>query len=420
MTYKLLRVFSYDSHKEYENEIESRKNNPLAVTLPFSINPYQREQKLYTINYQLFYLPVTDLSFLRETLYENSKKIVNLLQSIPQIARNQAFTNNLIEEIKATNDIEGVRSTRKEISDAIEEVKNNTTSGKRFHGIVKLYLKFQDSEYSKITDVSDIRDIYDTLLIDEIEKKDIPDGKMFRKEKVFVSKNGKNVHEGVGQGNNVENDIIAALTNLVEFMNNYDVPALEKCLISHYYLEYVHPFYDGNGRLGRFIACSYLSRRLDPLSAISFSSAIKKQKGVYGTAFSEVSNPRNHGELTSFLIEMFDLLKKGQENIIDNLSIGKNSLDTIEEYLTTLGLNELQYLILSILAQDYLFSSKENLLKDMDFVDILKENYNYSRRKIDSALSSLRKSDYIIRVKQKPSSHILSEAFLTKINILTQ
>ncbi|WP_438840341.1 Fic family protein [Enterococcus sp. AZ050] len=170
-----------------------------------------------------------------------------------------------------------------------------------------------------------------------------------------MEKNGKRVHQGIGNSKNAEVYIISELEKLVKFMNKHDVPSLEKC-VSHYYLEYIHPFYDGNGRLGRFIACSYLSRKLDFLSAISFSSSIKKQKGVYGTAFSEASNPRNHGELTIFIIEMFGLLVKGQENIIDNLRVGKSSFDAIASYLDTLSLNELQSSILFVLSQDYLFS----------------------------------------------------------------
>ena len=359
-------------------------------------------------------MPTKEISFLREKLYENSKEIVSLLHSLPPIAQKKVFINNLLEEIKATNDIEGVQSTRKEISEAIEEAEKNVTNNKRFNGLVNLYMKFRDSEYSAIKNVEDIRKIYDILLGDEIEKKNLPDGNLFRNDKVYVEKNGKRVHQGIGNSENAEIYIISELEKLVEFMNKHDVPALEKCVASHYYLEYIHSFYDGNGRLGRFIACSYLSRKLDFLSAISFSSSIKKQKGIYGIAFSEASNPRNHGELTIFIIEMFSLLVKGQENIIDNLRVGKELLDTIVSYLDTLSLNDLQLSILFILSQDYLFSHINNKITDIDLAEVC----SVGRKKLNTALKYLIEEEYIVQTQRNPMAHKLSDKFIEHINNL--
>ncbi|EJB2753277.1 Fic family protein [Enterococcus faecalis] len=414
MTYTYLRKYSYGNQVEYKAEVEARVNNPIGIKLPFEIHPFFREQKQFDKKFQLFYLPTKEISFLREKLYENSKEIGNLLHSLPPIAQKKVFINNLLEEIKATNDIEGVQSTRKEISEAIEEAEKNITNNKRFNGLVKLYMKFRDSEYSDIKNVEDIRKIYDILLEDEIEKKNLPDGNLFRNDKVYIEKNGKRVHQGIGNSKNAEVYIISELEKLVKFMNKHDVPSLEKCVVSHYYLEYIHPFYDGNGRLGRFIACSYLSRKLDFLSAISFSSSIKKQKGVYGTAFSEASNPRNHGELTIFIIEMFGLLVKGQENIIDNLRVGKSSFDAIASYLDTLSLNELQSSILFVLSQDYLFSHTNNKITDIDLAEVC----SVGRKRLNTALKYLLEEEYIVQTQRNPKAHKLSNRFINHINNL--
>ncbi|MGL4970442.1 MAG: Fic family protein, partial [Cetobacterium sp.] len=39
--------------------------------------------------------------------------------------------------------------------------------------------------------------------------------------------------------------IISHITDLVKFMNKSDIQSLVKTSIAHYYLEYIHPFYDG-------------------------------------------------------------------------------------------------------------------------------------------------------------------------------
>ncbi|WP_254557063.1 Fic family protein, partial [Salmonella enterica] len=68
------------------------------------------------------------------------------------------------------------------------------------------------------------------------------------------------------------------LEDLVKFMNRDDIPTYEKAFISHFYFENTHPFYDGNGRTGRFILCSYLARKLDYLSAVGVSVAILENR----------------------------------------------------------------------------------------------------------------------------------------------
>lgn len=410
MVYKYLRVLSYDDQEAYKKEVDNRTSNPLKRTTPFFITPYNRQEKVYGLNYNLFYLPINKLSKAKDELFYNSREIVELLNSLPPIAQQKVFISNLIEEIQSTNDIEGVRSSRKEIGEAIHSILEKEESSKRFQGIVNLYMKFQDSEYSSIKKIEDIRSIYDELLDGEIKEEDIPDGEIFRKEPVYVKKNDKNVHEGVKS----EEKIIESLNTLISFMNDHTIPDLEKCMASHYFLEYVHPFYDGNGRLGRFIACSYLSRKLDPLSAISFSTSIKKQKGNYGVAFSEVSNPRNHGELTLFVITMFDFLKEGQLSIIDNLKAGKASLHEIHSILEEEKLTELEFTLMFILTQEFLFSSIEDKLKDMDFTEIL--NGKYSRRTINTSLKALRDRDYLKQISKKPSVHEFSATFKTRLN----
>ena len=52
------------------------------------------------------------------------KTLLRLMQSLPSIALNQYIKTCLIDEIKMTNEIEGVYSTRKEINDILDNLKN--------------------------------------------------------------------------------------------------------------------------------------------------------------------------------------------------------------------------------------------------------------------------------------------------------
>lgn len=74
-----------------------------------------------------------------------------------------------------------------------------------------------------------------------------PDGELFRTGLVFVSGGNKYLHQG-DVGEVAIND---DLTKLIIFMNDPKCPSLVKAIITHYFFEYVHPFFDGNGRMER-------------------------------------------------------------------------------------------------------------------------------------------------------------------------
>lgn len=61
--------------------------------------------------------------------------------------------------------------------------------------------------------------------------------------------------------NKLERDIWKLLTNLVEWhaeLVEADVPPLIRAPLVHYYYELIHPFWDGNGRVGRVLEATIL------------------------------------------------------------------------------------------------------------------------------------------------------------------
>lgn len=57
---------------------------------------------------------------------------------------------------------------------------------------------------------------------------------------------------------------------LISFIKHYEAPAIYKILASHYMFEYIHPFYDGNGRVGRYILAKLLNDNLDSFLTLTF------------------------------------------------------------------------------------------------------------------------------------------------------
>ena len=172
-----------------------------------------------------------------------------------------------------------------------------------------------------------------------------------------------NVHTG----DSSEELIIKHLEDLIEFMNRKDVPFLIKASIVHYYFEYIHPFYDGNGRFGRFLFSMYLARKVDIFTGLSLSYSIFGDKNKYSNLFKETSSPRNKGELTFFVLGMLEFILNGQKSIIKMLKDKKLQLDYAEDYLNKLKkdkkLEKIETEALFIYMQNYIFA-KENPLTD--------------------------------------------------------
>ncbi len=84
--------------------------------------------------------------------------------------------------------------------------------------------------------------------------------KLTNKNKLNGELFGKNlsVHDGstnkyIHVGLQPETKIVEFIGEMLTFLKYFDAPQPFKIMASHYLFEYIHPFYDGDGRVGRFI-----------------------------------------------------------------------------------------------------------------------------------------------------------------------
>lgn len=399
--YQTLEKLSYKNYLDVEQEYINRIESPSATKLNLVIHPFSlKKQCRERDTYPLFYMNLTSHILLLEKIHQNSMRLKEL--KLPEIAKEKLFITQMINEIQSTNDIEGVQSTRREIKDAYDTPGDK----KRFSGIVNMYFGIKNFEITKIESLSDFRTIYDNIFLDEMPEKDRPDGELFRKGLAFVGSGDKNVH----QGDVSEEMINADLTKLIVFMNSESVPSVIKAIITHYFFEYIHPFYDGNGRMGRFLLSSYLSRKLDALTGISISNSIYQNRSKYEKAFSGVSNPRNKADLTLFIQDILEIIVEGQTLMIETSEMMQDKLNVISSVISEFDITELQRHILFILSQNRLFDLFDERITNKDFVLILKKDY--SRTKIDKALTGLAEMNLVKKVSKNPVAYDLVTEFI--------
>lgn len=406
MEYKPLKVTFYNNRGRFEAEYKERFNQFGTFKTGLFIYPFDRGERITSEKYELFYVSMLKHDLLKETILKNSKIIRDYMRKLPDLVNEKLFLSQLVDEIQSTNDIEGVRSTRKEIGEAVEH--RNSKGNIRFKGIVNMYLNFGDKNYQSIKDITRIREIYDELFSEDIPKEEQPDGKLFRNKVVYIGTETKHVH----QGNPTEETIIRDLDLLVTFMNRKDVPELLKCVISHYFFEYIHPFYDGNGRMGRFLMSNYLSRKLDKLTGITISNAVLHSKKKYENSFSEVSNPRNRADLTLFVEAIYELIIEGQEDIIEDLEEADSKMKNAVMFLDSTDLSSHEKKVLFILCQNHMFDVIDESVKDME----VREFLNWSYPKARKIFESLELKGYVEKISKNPTMHKLTESVIKEID----
>jgi len=311
MSYKELKSLSYGNNEIYTQEYLSRFNSEEAVKIDFQIGKHQA-----------FFLQNAEVMTYAYKIARLDKEIAKLCDTLPGVALNPYSKKCLIDEIVITNKIEGIHSSRKEIGEALDVLESQTKSkgkNQRFISLVNKYLKLIQNEQISLKDCEDIRDIYDEVFLEEVINEDPgnkPDGKFFRKEAVSVySETDKVIHTGLTP----ESKIIEATTAALRFLNDESVEELFRICIFHYLIEYIHPFYDGNGRLGRFILSYGISNILSPLISFRISETIKESIKAYYKAFKACNDPRNLGDLTPFLLMQLGMILSSMQELKKSL-----------------------------------------------------------------------------------------------------
>lgn len=387
MNYKELKSLYYGSNEIYAQEYLNRFNSEQTIKLNFYIGENRA-----------FFLENAEVLKLSFNIARLDKEIGELCNDLPGVAINQYSRKCLIDEIVITNKIEGVRSSRKEIGEALDVLESQSKSkGKhhRFLSLVNKYLKLIKHENISIENCQDIRDIYDEVFLEEVIHEDPtnkPDGKFFRKEDVTVhSETDKVIHTGLTP----ESKIIESMTQALDFLNDDSVVDLFRVCIFHYLIEYIHPFYDGNGRLGRFILSYGISKTLTPLISFRISETIKENISSYYKAFKICNDQRNLGDVTPFLLmqlEMiFEAMKELKKSLNEKLATWIKYEEAIEKQCDNFELLRLY----SFLIQAALFSEQGISMME------LQQNMKFSEYIIKKLMCEIPKDMIVVKIKKK-------------------
>ena len=340
----LFKLYAMDI-EQFKKTFISRFNSESTIKLFVEIN-----------GNQAFFFYHNEINRLVYKIREMDKRVNKLFEKLPSVAKNQYIKKCLIDEVCHTNAIEGIISTRKEIRELIEDINLNIDSKKRFKGIVNRYFKMTNNEEIRLEKPQDIRDLYDEILLEEIKNDDInnvPDGIMFRKDNVNVTtSSGKIIHTGIMP----ESKIVEYIDETLIIINDESMEPVIRIAIAHYLFSYIHPFYDGNGRINRFISSYILSKYCTPIIAYRLSATIKENLSTYYDAFKITNDIRNRADITTFVYEFLKIIYLAYEKT-ETYALSKlNEVNLYVEKTQELSYCKALKDLLNILIQAEIFS----------------------------------------------------------------
>lgn len=363
MPYESLEKIFYKYPKQYEEMYQKRLSSESTYKLPIVIS-----------NFPAFYVSSPELFRVNDELHTVSRQLLALVEHqnvkvafkdiySKDYSKNLFLRRCLIEELVLTNGIEGIKSSREEMMEAIQASEDTKV---RFQGLAKKYMMLISNTELDFMSCSGIRKLYDDIIINEIkDEKDIPDGEFFRKDIVAVIDGIKSVHKGLYP----ERKIIEAMEAGFAILNDSMIPMIVRIAIFHYLIGYIHPFYDGNGRLSRYISSYFLGKYFDPFVALKLSYVIKKEKKRYFKAFEEANNFKNRGDLTLFVKTFVGFILDAYNELIDffHSSIQQISyyLDVINKIHSNICQTNSELIILIILVQAYCFGDNRISIEDL-------------------------------------------------------
>jgi Fic family protein len=191
-------------------------------------------------------------------------------------------------------------------------------------------------------------------------------------------------------------DLSDSLSDLEKFWHdeNWELPALIRIAVSHYQFETIHPFLDGNGRIGRLlITLQLLEYNLLEKPVLYLSDFFERNRGAYYDALIRVTNSHNMDQwIRFFLTGVIETAKRSKSTFTQIgvlresyaskiLKLGKRA-STASELLQQLYSQPITTPRNVAELLGVTPATANRLLKEMEKVGILKESTGYARNRI--------------------------------------
>ena len=312
--------------------------------------------------------------------YEITTTILNYITSISEKIGevNANYLNRPSPQLRKQNKIKTIHSSLK--------IEGNTLTEQQITALIdnKRVLGPQ----KEVKEVLNAIRIYDNLKGFKSENE-----KSFLKaHKILLSKlidnSGKYRTQGVGivKGSKVEHlappaeNVPFLMKDLFDYLKNTEEIVLIKSCAFHYEMEFIHPFIDGNGRMGRLWQTLILMEKYPVFEYLPFETLISKDQEKYYKALSESDKL---GKSTKFIEYMLSVI---DSSIAELLNFNNRTLTEKERLEYFISLNKTEFT-----RKDYM-----DVFKDISSATASRDLKNGTERGVFNKIGEKNKTKYIL------------------------
>ncbi|WP_040279756.1 Fic family protein [Psychroserpens damuponensis] len=155
----------------------------------------------------------------------------------------------------------------------------------------------------------------------------------------LIENSGKYRNQSVGivKGSIVEHlappyrNVPYLMKDLFEYLKKSDEIELIKSCVFHYEMEFIHPFLDGNGRMGRLWQTLILMEKYPIFEFLPFETLISKDQEKY---YKSLAESDKSGKSTKFIEYMLNVIDISISELLDFNNRTLNEKDRLEYYVS--------------------------------------------------------------------------------------
>lgn len=230
---------------------------------------------------------------------------------------------NRIKTIQSSLEIEGNTMTEEQIT-ALLENKRVIAPQKdilEVQNAIKVYEQLRMFNPYKLKDLEKAHSILMSGLIDKAGK--------LRTSNVGIVKGSKVEH--IAPSGNIVNVL---MKDLFEYLKKDNDLILIKSCVFHYEFEFIHPFIDGNGRMGRLWQTLILMQQYPVFEFLPVESLIKQNQEEY---YGKLSESDKSGNSTPFVTFMLRLILEALEQLLKSQNKTLSTEERIELFKEKVG-----------------------------------------------------------------------------------
>lgn len=283
---------------------------------------------------EFYYKKINLLDFQGNNLvfFNNIDIDQNIIKTLLEVEDDKYSKSFLEEEIISSSRIENIELKKESVRRIIYGYAPDNEEENIIYGLKKGFDFISDLS-NKITE-ENIYKLYTKAIFPFLSAENkLINNNLYRHDVVYLVSN-HNEHTGLDFQKLPE-----YMSNLIKFVNEKDeINDLIKASIIHFYIGYIHPYFDGNGRMARLLHLWFLIQKgYTSTLFLSFSSLIEKERKLYYDAFEQIE--KNYR--LSKVIDVTPFINYFNTNIYNRMLNSVNNADISEVYNKALKDNQI-------------------------------------------------------------------------------